>query len=173
MTSGNVFQKLWSLEHAKHLSSGIRTVQMSSRTDVYQVLRVAGPTSHVNSSRLLPTGQALLLLSMKAMQQQQHSSLHLRKKITCSFLVAISVQRVIKQLLLTPHQVLPKRSHEFLSIWRLLFPMGLLGAIAVVPGLASPCDFDSAHALTCLLFLCSFLSSCQAWATALCNNISS
>lgn len=81
-----------------------------------QVLRVAGPTFHVNSSRLLPTGQAQLLLSMKAMQQQQHSSLHLRKKMTCSFLVAISVQRVIKQLLLTPQQVLPKRSHEFLSI---------------------------------------------------------
>lgn len=162
---------LWSMLSTCSLASGLFRCQVEQMC--IQALRAAGPTFHVSSARLLPTGQALLLLSVKAVQQQQHGSLDFRKKITCSFLVAISVPQVIKQLLLTPQQVLPKRSPEFLSIWRPVFPMGLLWAIAVVPGLACPCNFSSAHALTCLLFLCSFLSSCQAWATAPCNSISS
>ena len=72
-----------------------------------------------------------------------------KKKVTCSFLMAISAQRVTKQLLLTPQQVIPKSSPEFLSISVPLLPRGLLGAIAIVPGPTSPCNFYSARTLGC------------------------
>lgn len=52
-------------------------------------------------------------------------------------------------------------------------PTRLPGAITIVPGLSSPCSCCSAHTPACLLFLHSFISSCQAWAVAHCNNISS
>lgn len=111
-------RELWSMLSTCSLESGLFRHQAEQMH--IQGLRVTGPTFHVSSARLLPhrtdpvVAQQLLLV--KVVLQQQHSSLHLREKFACSFLMAISVQRVLKQLLLTPQQVFPKRSPEFLSI---------------------------------------------------------
>lgn len=127
--------EFWSMLSTCSLESGL--FRCHAKQMRIQGFRVTSPSFYASSARLLlhrtdPFVSQQLLLG-KVVLQQQHSSLYLRKKKqTCSFLMAISVTRVIKHL--TPQQVLPKWSPELLSIWRPLLPMGPLGVIAIVPG---------------------------------------